>query len=125
MNISRQLALGIAIGVTLVSLGFVTVSQSVDQSHMTPFLRYFWMVLYFLFAMAVMICADAAFQLATGGWWSPSKAVRFFKSIGSWATRCLVIWLAFWHQHIFVWIVFAFALTFVFWIRFRNDSVAV
>jgi hypothetical protein len=58
MNFSRPLALSIVIGATLVSLGFVAVSYSVDPSHMTHFFRYFWMVLYFLFTMAVMICAD-------------------------------------------------------------------
>ena len=87
--------LGIATGATLVSLGFVMVSYSVDQSHMTLFLRYLWMVLYFLFAMAVMLCVDVAFQVATGGWWSPSRAVRYSKVIGRWATSALVIWLAF------------------------------
>ena len=69
MYSSRQLV-GIAIGATLVSLGFVAWSYSVDNSHMTRFDHYFWMVLYFLFTMAVMAWATVAFQiLATiQGW---------------------------------------------------------
>jgi hypothetical protein len=125
MHFSRQIVLGIATGATLVSLGFVMVSYSVDQSHMTLFLRYLWMVLYFLFAMAVMLCVDVAFQVATGGWWSPSRAVRYSKVIGRWAISALVIWLAFWHEHVFLWIVFALALVVLFWIRFRDHSMAV
>jgi hypothetical protein len=126
MNISRQFALCIVTGVALVFvLGFVTLSQLVDQPHMRLSLHYFWMALYFLIAMAVMICADVALQFATEGWTSPSRAVRYSKLIGGWAISALVIWLAFWHQHVFLWIVFALALVVLFWIRFRNHSMAV
>jgi cobalamin synthase len=125
MIISRQFALGIVTVAILVSLGFVTVSHSVDQSHTTPFLHYFWMVLSFLIAMAVMICADLAFEIASDGWRSPSRAVRYSKRIGSWAVSALVLWLAFWHQHVFLWIVFALALVVLFWIRFGKHSMVV
>jgi len=123
---SRHLALGIAIGATLVSLGFVAVSYSVDPSHMTHFFRYFWMVLYFIFAMAVMFCADAAFQLATGGWSPPSRVGRYSKVVGNLVLSTLVLWLAFWYQSLFfLWIVFVLALIFLLWILFRNPSRAV
>ena len=99
--ISRQISLGIALGATLVSLVFVAVSYSVEPSHMTHFFRYSWMVLYFLFAMAVMFCADAAFQLATGGWSPPSRVGRYSKVVGNWALSALVLWIAFWYQSLF------------------------
>jgi hypothetical protein len=119
MNSSR-LALAIATGASLVSLGFIMVDYSFHHSHVTPFFLYFWMVIYFLFAMAVMFCADATFQIATGAWGSPSRTVRYyFKRIGGWAMSALVIWLAFWHQHVFLWIVFALTLIVVFWILFN------
>ena len=121
MNFSRQFAAGIA---TLISLGFVALDYLFHHSHVTLFLFYFWMVLYFLFAMVVMIGADIAFQIGTGGWWSPSKAMRYSKVIGRWALSALVLWLAFWRQHVFLWIVFALALTVLFWIRFRKDPIA-
>lgn len=124
MHFSRQLALGIATGATLVSAGFIAVSYSVDQSYMTLFFRYFWMVLYFIFAMAVMICVDAAFQLATGGWWPPSWVGRYSKVVGKWTLITLVLWLAFSESVFFLWIVFVLALAVLFWIRFRNHSVS-
>jgi hypothetical protein len=113
MNFSGRFATGIA---TLISLGFVTLDYLFHHSHVTPFFLYFWMALYFLFAMAVMFCADLAFQIATSEWWSPSRAVRYSKQIGRWAASVLVLWLAFWHQHDFLWIVFALTLTVAFWI---------
>jgi hypothetical protein len=122
MNFSRRDALGIAIAATLLSLGFVALSYSVAPSQMTHFFRYFWMVLYFLFAMAVMLCADAAFQLATGGWWQPSRVGRYSKVAGNWALSALVLWLAFWYQSLFfLWIIFVLALVVLFWILFRKD----
>ena len=123
MVFSRQLALALATGASLVSLGFITVDYSFHHSHVTPFFLYFWMVIYFLFAMAVMFCADATFQIAIGGWWSPSRAARYFKQIGGWATKALVLWLAFWHQHVFLWIVFALTLIVVFWILFNPSRL--
>ena len=118
---SRQFALGIAFGATLVSLGFVALSYSVEPSQMTHFFRYFWMVLYFLFAMAVMICADLAFQLAAGGWSPPSRVGRYSKGVGKGALSALVLWLAFWYQSLFfLWILFVLALVVLLWILFRN-----
>ena len=126
MHFSRQLALGIATGATLLSLGFVMVSYSVDWSHLPLFLRYLWMVLYFLFAIAVMLCAGAAFQIATGAWSPPSRVRRYSKVVGNWALSALVLWLAFWYQSVFfLWIVFVLALVVLFWIPFRNHSMAV
>ena len=111
--------LGIATAVTLLSLGFVMVSYSIKPPHIPLLLHYLWMVLYYLFAMAVMICAEIAFQIATDGWRSPSKAVRYAKGIGSWTTTALVLWLAFWHEHVFLWVVFALTLFVIFWLRFK------
>ena len=126
MNFSGRFGLGIAIGVALVSLGFVAVSYSLDQSHMTPFFRYFWMVMYFLFAMAVMLCTEAAFQLATGGWSPPSRVGRYSKVVGNWVLGALVLWIAFWYQSIFfLWIVFVLALVVLSWILFRGHSMSV
>jgi len=124
MNFSRRLELAIVTGTTLVFMfGYVTVGHSVDPFHI---LHYLWMALYFLVAMVVMFCADLAFQRATGGaWWGElSRDVRYAKHIGDWATKALVLWLAFWHQDVFVWIVFALALTVLFRIGFRKDPLA-
>src|SRR5271169_2042256 len=123
MSFSRQFLLFIGTGTILVFMfGYVTVGHSVDPFHI---LHYLWMALYFLVAMAVMIWADVAFQHATGEWWSePSRAVRYSKRIASWAISALVLWLAFWHQDVFVWIVFALALTVLFRIGFRKDPMA-
>jgi hypothetical protein len=123
MAFSRQFLLFIGTATILVFMfGYVTVGHSVDPFHI---LHYLWMALYFLVAMAVMIWADFAFQRATGEWWSePSRAVRYSKLIGSWATKALVLWLAFWHQHVFVWIVFALALTVLLRIGFRKNPMA-
>lgn len=117
MNFS---GLAIATAATLVSFGFIMVDYSFHHSHATLFFLYFWMVIYFLYAMAVMLCAGVGFQIATG-WWSSSKAVRYSKLIGSWAVTALVPWLAFSHQHVFLWVVFAFTLVVLFWIRFGGD----
>jgi hypothetical protein len=126
MNFSRQFVLGIAIGATLISLGFVAFSYSVDSSHMTRFFRYFWMVLYFLFAMVVMFCADAAFKLATGGWWPQSRVGRYSNVVANLALSALVLWLAFWYESLFfLWILFVLALVVLFWIGFRDHSMAV
>src|SRR5664279_6204291 len=73
---------------------------------MNLLLHYSWMVLYYLIAMAVMICAELAFLVATEGWRSPSKVVRCAKGIASWTVTALVLWLAFWHQHVVLWVVF-------------------
>ena len=114
---SRPLALGIATGAILVSLGFVAVSYSVFPSQMTHFFRYLWMVIYFIFAMVVMFCAEAAFQFATGGWSPTSRVGRYSKVVGNWALSALVLWLAFWYQSLFLlWIVFVLALVVLFWI---------
>jgi hypothetical protein len=111
MVFSRQLVLCIAIGAILVTLGFVAWSYSVDNSHMTRFDHYFRMVLYFLFTMAVMTCATVAFQVAIGGWWPQSKVGRYSNVVAKWALSALVLWLAFWHQSLFLlWIVFVLAL---------------
>jgi hypothetical protein len=64
LNISRQFALGIATVAILVSLGFVTVSHSVDQSHMTPFLHYFWLAIQSLIALAVVLLVNATSRIA-------------------------------------------------------------
>jgi hypothetical protein len=122
MNFSGQFATGIA---TLISLGFLTVDYLFHHSHVTPFFLYSWMVLYFVFAMVVMFGSDLAFQITTGRWSSPSRAIRYSKVIGRWALTALVTWLAFWRQHAFLWIVFALALTALFWVRFRRDPTAV
>jgi hypothetical protein len=90
---------------------------------MSLLLHYSWMVLYFLIAMAVMICAELAFQIATDGWRSPSKAARYAKGIGSWTVTTLVLWLAFWHPHVFLWVVFALILVVIFWLRFRDPGL--
>ncbi len=117
MVLSKPLALVIAIGAILVSLGFVAVSYSVDSSHMTHFFRYSWMVVYFLFTMAVMFCAKAAFHLATDGWSPPSRVGRYSKVAGDLALSALVLWLAFWYQSLFfLWIVFVLALVVLIWI---------
>lgn len=89
---------------------------------MNLLLHYSWMVLYYLIAMAVMICAELAFQVATEGWRSPSKAVRCAKGIASWTVTALVLWLAFWHQHVFLWVVFGLILVVIFWLRFREPG---
>ncbi len=122
MNVSGQFATGIA---TLISLGFLTVDYLFHHSHVTPFFLYSWMVLYFLFAMVVMFGANIAFQIATPRWSSPSRAVRYTKLIGPSAISALVLWLAFWRQHAFLWIVFALALTSLFWVRFRRGPIAL
>ena len=91
---------------------------------MTRFDHYFWMVLYFLFTMAVMTCADVAFQLPTSGRWPPSRVGRYSKVVGKWALSALVLWLAFWYQGLFfLWIVFVLALVVLLWF-FGGASVA-
>ena len=124
MCFSKPLALAIATGASLVSLGFVVVSYSVAPSQMTHFFRYFWMVIYFLFAMLVMFCADMAFQLATGGWSPPSRLGRYSKVVGKWTLSPLVLWLAFWYQSLFsLWILFVLALVVLFWIGVNGKSL--
>jgi len=121
MVVSRQFALGILIAAALVSLAFVAESYSIDPSQMTRFLRYLWMFLYFLFAMVVMFCAEAAFQFVTGGWSPPSRVGRYSKVVGNWTLSAVVLWLAFWYQSLFsLWIVFVLALVALFWILFRD-----
>jgi hypothetical protein len=83
MAFPRWVVLGIAIVAMLLSLGFVAVTYSVDVSHMTRFFRYSWMVLYFLFAMVAMLCADFAFKFATLGWWPQSKVSRYYNVAAS------------------------------------------
>jgi hypothetical protein len=120
MNFS---GLGIATAATLVSFGFIMVDYSFHH-YATPFFLSFWMAIYFLYAMAVMLCAEVAFQITTVRWWSPAKTVRYSKLIGSWAVTALVPWFAFSHQHVFLWVVFALTLVVVFWIRFSGDFTA-
>jgi hypothetical protein len=117
MFFSRQFATGIA---TLISLGIVTVDYLFHHSDATLFFLYFWMVLYFLFAMAVMLCANLAFQVATARWSSLSKAGRSSHVIVGWVVGSLLTWLAFWHQHIFLWMVFALTPVATFWIQFNE-----
>src|SRR5271169_4008380 len=101
--------------------GYLTVGHSVDPFHI---LHLCYWVLYFLVSMSVMIWADLSFQHATAEWWSsPSRAERYSKEIGSLATKALVLWLAFWHEHVFVWIVFALALTVLIRIGFRKNPL--
>ena len=117
MNFSGQFAAGIA---TLISLGFVAMDYLFHHSRVTLFILYSWMVLYFLFAMAVMMGANLAFQVATARWPSLFRAGRRSHAIGGWVLSGLVTWLAFWHQHIFLWMVFALTLVATFWIRFNE-----
>lgn len=126
MAISTRLVLGIAIGAILLSLGFVALSYSVDSSHMTRFFRYSWMVIYFLFTMVVIFCAQMAFQFATDGWSPPSKVGRYSKIVANLAVSVLVIWLAFWYQSLFfLWILFVLALVVLLWMLLRNPSTTV
>ena len=123
MVFSRQLVLCIAIGAILVTLGFVAWSYSVDASHMTRFVRYSWMVLYFLFAMAVMFCADAAFGFATARLWPPSPVGRYSKLAVGWTLSALVLWLAFWYESLFsLWVVFVLAVAVLLWLLFTYES---
>ena len=125
MNFSRPLELAILTGTILVFMfGYVMVGHSVDPFHI---LRFLWMALYFLVAIVVMFCADLAFQRATGGaWWAePSRDVRYAKHLGDWVIKALVLWLAFWHQDVFVWIVFALALTALVRLGFRKNPLAL
>ncbi len=117
MNFSGQFATGIA---TLISLGFITLDYLFHHSHVTRFFLYSWMVLYFLFAMAVLMCALLAFQVATTRWSSLSGAGRSSHTVAGWVVSGLVTWLAFWHQHIFLWMVFALTLVAAFWIQFNE-----
>jgi hypothetical protein len=117
MNIPGQFVAGIA---TLISLGFLTLDHFFHHSHVTPFFLYSWMGLYFLFAMAVMLCAGLAFQVASARWSSLSVARRRSYVVASWVVSGLVTWLAFWHQHIFLWMVFALTLLATFWIQFNE-----
>ena len=122
MNFGRRLELAIVTGTTLVFMfGYVTVGHSVDPFHI---LHYLWMALYFIVAMAVTLWAEMVFQNAATNWSSPSRAARYSKLIGGYAIKALVIWLTFWHQPVFVWIVFALALTVLFRIGFRKDPMA-
>jgi hypothetical protein len=109
---------------TLISLGVLTVDYLFHHSHVTLFFLYFWMVLYFLFAvavtMAVMMCADLTFQVAKARWKSLSRGGRSSHIIGGWVVGGLLTWLAFWHQHIFLWMAFALALVATFWIQFNE-----
>ena len=71
---------------TLISLGVLTVDYLFHHSHVTLFFLYFWMVLYFLFAvavtMAVMMCADLTFQVAKARWKSLSRGDEAHTSSG-------------------------------------------
>jgi hypothetical protein len=82
------------------------------------------MVVYFIFAMAVMFCADFAFKLATGGWWPKSKVGRYSNVGANLAISGLVLWLAFWYESLFfLWIVFVLAVVVLFWILVWNPSM--
>jgi hypothetical protein len=115
MAFSRQFAPAVA---TLISLGFLVVDYLFHHSYVTLFFLYFWLALYFLFAMAIMICASLAFQMAMAKWSSQSAARSKSEVIGDWIVKALVICLAFWHQHMFLWTVFALALGTLIWIQF-------
>jgi hypothetical protein len=117
MNISGRFAAGIAI---LISLGFIAADYLFHHSHVTHFFLYSWMVLYFLFALAVTIFANLAFQVATASWSSLSKAARSSQLVGGWIVTGLLTWLAFWRQHFFLWMVFALTLVATFWIQFNE-----
>lgn len=114
MNVPGQFVAGIA---TLISLGFVTLDYLFHHSHVTRFSLYSWMVLYFLFAMAVTMCANLAFQFATARWPSLFRAGQRSHAIGGWVLSGLVTWLAFWHQHVFLWMVLAFTAFVTFWFQ--------
>ena len=121
MNLSRQFVAGIA---TLISLAFLTVDYLFHHSHVTLFFLYFWMVVYFLFAMAVimavMMCVDLAFQAAKARGSSLPRGGRSSRIIAGWVISGLLTWIAFWQQHIFLWMVFALALIATFWIRLNE-----
>jgi hypothetical protein len=118
---STRFLLFIGTGTILVFMfGYVTVGHSVDPFHI---LHYLWMALYFIVAMAVTLWAEMVFQNAATNWSSPSRAARYSKLIGGYAIKALVIWLAFWHPPVFVWIVFALALTALLRIGFRDNPL--
>jgi len=122
MGIPRWLLLFMGTVTILVFMfGYLTVGHSVDPFHILHFC--YW-VLYSLVTLAVALWADLRFQNATAEWWSPaSRAERYSNEIGSLATKALVLWLAYWHEHVFVWIVFALALTVLFRIGFRKNPM--
>jgi hypothetical protein len=115
MAFSRQFAPAVA---TLVSLGFLALDYLFHPSHPSLFFLCLWMALYFLFAMAIMMCARLAFHVAMARWSSQSAARSKPEAIGDWIVIALVICLAFWHQHMFLWTVFVLALAALIWIQF-------
>jgi len=80
------------------------------------------MALYFLIAVAVAICANEAFQIATNRWWSLSNAGRYSKNFAGVAITFMMLWFAFGHQDVFLGIVAALAVVVLFWIRFGRRS---
>jgi hypothetical protein len=107
---------------TVISLGFLTIDYFFHHSHATLFFLYLWMALYFLYAMAVGICAVFAFKLAMARWSSQSATRSKSEVIGDWLVTTLVCCLAFSHQHIFLWTVFAVALSTLIWVHLAFDS---
>ena len=114
MSFSRQFAPFVA---TLISLGFLTLDYLFHHSHVTLFFLYFWMAIYFLYAMAIMMVARLAFLVAMARWPSQSAARSKSEIIGDWVVVALVFCLAFWHQHMFLWTVFALALSTLIWVQ--------
>jgi hypothetical protein len=115
MAFSRQFLPAVA---TLISLGFLGLDYLFHHSHVTSLFLDLWMALYFLYAMAVMLCASLAFQMAMAKWSSQSAVRSKSEVIGKWIVCALVYCLAFWHQHMFLWTVFAVALSTLIWVQF-------
>ena len=121
MNFPGQFATGIA---TLISLGFLLLDYRFHHSHVTPAFLYFWMAIYFLYVMALMMCAHLAFQVATDRWPSLLRAGRRSHAIAAWVLSGLLTWFAFWRQHAFLWMVFALALLATLWLQFNEERYA-
>ena len=119
MNFPRQFLPGVA---TVISLGFLTIDYSFHHSHVTRFFLYSWMTLSFLFVMVVLMCELFAFQVAMAGWSSQSGVRAKSEIIGDWLITGLVCCLAFTHQHIFLWTVFALALSTLIWVHLAFDA---
>jgi hypothetical protein len=115
MGFPRQSAPAVA---TLISLGFLAMDYLFHHSHVTLLFLYLWMALYFLFSMAVVMCALFAFQVAMAMWSSQSATRSKSEIIGYWVVSALVMYLAFWHQHMFLRTVFALSLGTLIWIQF-------
>jgi protein-S-isoprenylcysteine O-methyltransferase Ste14 len=118
MAFSRQFAPAVA---TLVSLGFLAIDYLFHHSHASLLFLYLWMLwmaLYFLFAMVIMMCARLAFEEAMARWSSQSAARSKPEVIGDWIVSALVICLAVWHEHMFLWAAFVLALAALIYIQF-------